>query len=152
MEKIDRKILELLQADADVTNALLAKQVHLSPSSCLRRVQKLKQQGVIARTVALLDQEKLGRDLTAIVDVVLERHGADDQRDFVRAVKDEPAIAQAFLVTGDVDVVLLMTLTGMREYQSLCDRLFHHDRNVLRYRTLFSMDHFKNETALPVPA
>ncbi len=150
MDAIDRKILEVLQHDAGLTNMELSAQVNLSPSSCLRRVQRLKEQGVLLKTVALVDPDKLGRSLTAIVDVTLERHGSAARQLFLQQMLEESAIAQAYSVTGETDVLLIMNLIDMKEYQAICDRLFDHDPNVVKFRTLFAMERYKFDTAIPV--
>lgn len=150
MDTIDRKILEVLQHDAGLTNVELSEQVNLSPSSCLRRVQHLKEQGVLLKTVALVDPDKLGRSLTAIVDVTLERHGSEARQLFLQQMLEEPAIAQAYSVTGETDVLLIMNLVDMKEYQAICDRLFDHDPNVVKFRTLFAMERYKFDTAISV--
>ena len=150
MDAIDNKIVTVLQNDAGLTNAELSKQVNLSPSSCLRRVQRLREQGVLLKTVALVNPDKLGRSLTAIVDVTLERHGSDARQLFLQQMLLETAIAQAYSVTGETDVLLIMNLTDMKEYQAICDRLFDHDPNVVKFRTLFAMERYKFDTAIPV--
>ena len=152
MDAIDRKIVEVLQNDADLTNVELSERVNLSPSSCLRRVQRLKDQGVLLKSVVLADPDKLNRSLMAIVDVTLERHGADARQIFLQQLLLEPAIGQAYSVTGETDVLLIMNLADMKEYQAICERLFNHDPNVVKFRTLFAMERYKYETAIPVDA
>jgi DNA-binding Lrp family transcriptional regulator len=150
VDAIDRKIVEVLQKNAELTNAELSAQVSLSPSSCLRRVQRLKKAGVILKTVALVDPEQLNRGLTAIVDVTLERHGTEARQDFMNQLLQEAAVSQVYSVTGETDVLLMINLVDMKEYQGLCNRLFNHDPNVVKFRTLFAMERNKNETAIPV--
>ncbi|TYO99065.1 AsnC family transcriptional regulator [Geothermobacter ehrlichii] len=150
MDAIDRRIVEVLQHNADLTNAELADRVNLSPSSCLRRVKRLKQKGVLLKTVALADPDRLGRGLTAIVEVTLERHGAEAQRQFLDLLAKEPAVTQVYSVTGETDVLLVIHLVDMKEYQAICNRLFNHDPNVVKFRTLFAMERIKFETAIPV--
>lgn len=149
MDRLDLKILAALQADASRTNAALADEVGLSPSSCLRRVQRLQATGVIRKTVALVDPGALGRGLAAIVEVELERHGDQRMRAFLAGARTEPAVTHAYAVTGEVDVVLMLRLVDMAEYQGVCERLFRDDANVARFRTLFVMDAAKEETAVP---
>jgi DNA-binding Lrp family transcriptional regulator len=150
MDQTDRRILHELQRNAELSNVALAERVALSPSSCLRRVQRLKDSGVLRRTVALVDPESVGRGLIAIVEVMLDHHGANQRVDFVARLNQEPAVLQAWSVTGDPDVILTLTLRDMKEYQRLCERLFTHDPNVTRFRSHFAMDTYKNETALPL--
>lgn len=150
MDTIDRKIVEALQKDAELTNVELSNRVSLSPSSCLRRVQRLKKDGVLLKTVALADPDKLNRGLTAIVDVTLERHGAEARKTFMNQLLMEAAVSQVYSVTGETDVLLIINLVDMKEYQALCNRLFNHDPNVVKFRTLFAMERNKYETAIPV--
>jgi len=143
MDKLDQKILQILQADADITNAALAERVHLAPSSCLRRVRRLKDTGIIKKTVCVIDEKALGRTLKAVVEVDLERHGTEAQAVFHEQVKIEPSISNGYTVTGDRDVVLILTLRDMEEYQAVCERLFNHDKNVIRFKTTFVIKTFK---------
>ena len=150
MDAIDRKIVEALQKNAELTNVELSNCVGLSPSSCLRRVQRLKKDGVLLKTVALADPDKLNRGLTAIVDVTLERHGAEARKAFMNRLLMEASVSQVYSVTGETDVLLIINLVDMKEYQALCNRLFNHDPNVVKFRTLFAMERNKYETAIPV--
>lgn len=152
MDRLDLKLLAALQADGGRTNAALAEEVGLSPSSCLRRVRRLKRTGIIRKTVTLVDPNALDRGLTAIVEVELERHGDRRMRDFIAQARSERAVTHVYAVTGEVDVILMLRLVDMAEYQDLCERLFHNDGNVARFRTLFVMETAKEETAIPIDA
>ena len=87
MDKIDIKLLNLMQRDAAQTNARIAEQVGLSPSSCLRRIRRLKASGVIERVVAILNPAKTGRVLKALVTVELHRHGEQYMQRFFDLAK-----------------------------------------------------------------
>lgn len=150
MDKIDVKILNLLQEDASRTNAELADLVALSPSSCLRRVQRLKKSGVIQRTVALLDPSKAGRGLKALATVELEHHGESYMRAFLDLAVREQAVTHAYSVSGQTDVVLLLSMKNMEEYEGVCDRLFRDRTNVARFYTLFVLRTAKEVTAIPL--
>ncbi|MER8404033.1 Lrp/AsnC family transcriptional regulator [Mesorhizobium sp. M0590] len=150
MDKIDRRLLNLLQDDASRTNAKLAGLVGLSPSSCLRRIRRLKKSGVISRVVALLAPAKAGRGLKAIVAVELERHGEQFMRDFLELAAQEPAVTQAYSVSGETDAVLMLRLTDMEEFDALCERLFRDRSNVARYHTMFVIRTAKEVTAIPL--
>lgn len=143
MDKIDRNIIEVLRQNADLTNIALAERVNLSPSSCLRRVQRLKRDGVIQKTVAVIDESVLGRNLQAIVEVDLDRHGTAAQAAFHARLKQEQAVLRAYSITGESDTLLIMHLKDMDEYRQVCERLFNHDRNVIRFRTSFVMNEIK---------
>ncbi|RWP35468.1 Lrp/AsnC family transcriptional regulator [Mesorhizobium sp.] len=150
MDRIDRKLLKLLQVDASRTNADLAAEVGLSPSSCLRRIRRLKSVGVIDRVVALLDPAKAGRGMKAIVTVELERHGEQHMRRFLELAAMEPVVTQAYSVSGSTDAVLMLRLMDMDEFDTLCERLFRDRTNVARYYTMFVIRTAKETTAIPL--
>jgi Lrp/AsnC family leucine-responsive transcriptional regulator len=150
MDRIDRKILTLLQQDAARSNLALADAVGLSPSSCLRRVQRLQKSGVIDRVVARLNPAKAGRVLKAMVTVELKLHGDHHMRQFLALATAEQAVSQAYAVTGETDVVLILTLRDMEEFDALCDRLFRDQTNVARFFTMMVIRTAKDETAIPL--
>jgi Lrp/AsnC family leucine-responsive transcriptional regulator len=150
MDRIDSKLLNLLQEDASRTNARLAEAVGLSPSSCLRRIRRLKSAGVIDRIVAVLRPAKAGRGMKAIVTVELERHGEEPTRRFLELVGKEPAVMQAYSVSGETDAVLMLSLRDMEEFDALCERLFRKRSNVARYCTMFVIRTAKETTTIPL--
>ncbi|WP_207481642.1 Lrp/AsnC family transcriptional regulator [Arenibaculum pallidiluteum] len=150
MDHIDKKLLTHLQQDASRTNAELADLVGLSPSSCLRRVRRLKETGVIDRVVAVLAPAKAGRRLKAIVTIHLERHGEEHMREFLRTAAREPSVVQAYSVSGETDAVLMLRLTDMDEFDSVCERLFRNHSNVARYYTMFVIRTAKEVTDIPL--
>jgi Lrp/AsnC family transcriptional regulator, leucine-responsive regulatory protein len=150
MDRIDRKLLNLLQRDASRTNADMADEVGLSPSSSLRRIRRLRQTGIIDRIVAILNPSRAGRTLKALVTVELKLHGEQHMRRFLDLAVREDAVAQAYAVTGDIDVVLLLLLRDMEEFDALCDRLFRDQTNVARFFTMMVIRTAKNETAVPL--
>ncbi|YBV94348.1 Lrp/AsnC family transcriptional regulator (plasmid) [Phyllobacteriaceae bacterium JZ32] len=150
MDRIDRKLLNLLQRDASRTNADMADEVGLSPSSCLRRIRRLRRTGVIQRIVAILNPATIGRPLRALVTVELKLHGEQHMRQFLDLAVKEDAVAQAYAVTGEADVVLMLQLRDMEEFDALCDRLFRDQTNVARFFTMMVIRTAKNETAVPL--
>jgi DNA-binding Lrp family transcriptional regulator len=139
-----------MQEDASRTNADLSAEVGLSPSSCLRRIRRLKSAGIIDRVVALLNPAKAGRGMKAIVTVELERHGEQHMRRFLELAVMEPAVIQAYSVSGSTDAVLMLRLTDMEEFDALCERLFRDRTNVARYYTMFVIRTAKETTAIPL--
>jgi DNA-binding Lrp family transcriptional regulator len=150
MDRIDRKLLNLLQRDASRTNVDMAEEVGLSPSSCLRRVQRLRASGIIERVVAILNPAKAGRGIKAIVTVELKLHGEEHMRRFLHLASAEEAVSQAYAVTGESDVVLMLRLKDMEEFSDLCDRLFRDQTNVARFFTMMVIKTGKEETAVRV--
>ena len=148
MDGIDRKLLNLMQRDASRTNIDMADEVGLSPSSCLRRVQRLRKSGLIDRIVAILNPAKAGRGIKALVTVELKLHGEQHMRRFLDIAIAEEAVAQAYAVTGAMDVVLMLRLRDMEEFDTLCDRLFSDQTNVVRFVTMIIIRTAKEETAI----
>ncbi|WP_105386519.1 Lrp/AsnC family transcriptional regulator [Neorhizobium alkalisoli] len=148
MDSIDKKLLNLLQRDASRTNVDMANQVGLSPSSCLRRLQRLHKSGVIDRIVAILNPAKAGRMIKAMVTVELKLHGEQHMRRFLSVASAEEAVSHAYAVTGENDVVLMLRLRDMEEFDALCDRLFSDQTNVARYITMMVIRSAKEETAV----
>ena len=148
MDRIDQKLLNLLQRDASRTNVEMADEVGLSPSSCLRRTQRLRKSGVIDRIVAILNPTKAGRMIKALVTVELKLHGEQHMRRFLDVAVAEDAVSHAYAVTGETDVILMLRLRDMEEYVTLCDRLFSDQHNVARFFTMVVMRTAKEETAI----
>jgi DNA-binding Lrp family transcriptional regulator len=151
MDMIDQRIVQALQRDAGRSNSKLAERLGISPSTCLRRVERLKKDGVITGIVARISPQHAGRPLTAVVSVTLDQHGPQRRIKFVQYVKRHPAITQVYSVTGDVDIILVMRLRDMQEFQQICDSLFDNDPNVTRFSTCFAIETLK-EDEIPVAA
>ena len=152
MDRLDVRILDALQREGSLTQSELAEHVGSSPSTCLRRVQRLRNSGHLERCVYLADPRKLERGLRAIITVVTSGHGRKKREAFAKKIRNEAAINHAYGTTGEVDAVLLGNFTNMEEYQSVCDRLFDHDPDVVRYTTFFAVDCYKQTTAVPTDA
>jgi Lrp/AsnC family leucine-responsive transcriptional regulator len=136
MDRIDQKLLNLMQRDASRTNVDMADEVGLSPSSCLRRVQRLHKSGIVDRIVAILNPAKAGRVIKALVTVELKLHGEQHMRRFLDIASAEEAVSHAYAVTGETDVALMLRLRDMEEFDDLCDRLFCDQNNVARFFTM----------------
>jgi len=151
LDTTDWKILDVLQTDASLTNQALAERVHVSPATCLRRVKALVDAGVVERRVALLSAERLGRGLTAIVEVVLDRQGAEALAAFeARAVADG-AVRQCHRVSPGPDFILVVEVADMAAYEALVERLFTQDANVRNVKAFFSVRRAKFETRIELP-
>lgn len=139
LDAIDRRLLNLLQEDAWVTNQALAERAHISPPTCLRRVKRLFETGVIERTVAIVAPERIGPALTAIVEISLEHQGAERLQEFEERVADEPAVQQCYRVSPGPDFVLVVVVPDMPAYHALVHRLFTAQANVRNVRTFFAV-------------
>ncbi|MFP5473574.1 MAG: Lrp/AsnC family transcriptional regulator [Gammaproteobacteria bacterium] len=150
LDAIDRRLLEALQRDASRTNQQLAADLHLSPPTCLRRVQRLRQSGLIAREVALLDVDRLGATLTAIVEISLDRQDEQSLTAFEARVAPDEAVQQCYRVSPGPDFVLIVTVRDMPAYQALAQRLFTSDANVRNVKAFFSVRRAKFEPRVPL--
>ncbi len=148
----DLRLLELLQQDASLSNLDLAAAVHVSPATCLRRVRRLVEAGVIEKRVALLSHERLGHGLTAIVESTLDRQGAEHLAAFEQRAAADPGVQQCYRVSPGPDFVLVVWAADMPAYQALVQRLFTQDANVRQVRAYFSVQRAKFEPAIGLPA
>lgn len=152
LDATDRRILDALQRDAALTNHALAERVHVSPATCLRRVRRLTEAGVIERQVALLSPERVGAGITAIVEVTLELQQADRMDAFAARMDAETAVQQCYRVASGPDFVLVVLVADMAAYHSLAHRLFGGDSGVRTVRTYFAMKRTKFAPFIPLPA
>ena len=151
LDETDLRLLDLLQQDAARSNQDLAAAAHTSPATCLRRVKRLVDEGVIERRIAILSPQHLGEMLTAIVEVTLDRQGAEHLAAFeARAVADA-AVQQCYRVSPGPDLVLIVQATDMAEYSALVQRLLTQDANVRNVKAFFSIARAKFEPAIALP-
>ncbi len=119
LDRTDKKLLALLQENAQLSNLELADKVGLSPTPCARRIRKLEEQGIIKRHTAILDEHKLGLQLTALISISMDRHTPDRFDIFETAVKSYPEIIECNLVTGQTaDYLLKAILPDMQHYEA----------------------------------
>lgn len=147
----DLRILDQLQRDASLTNQELAERVHVSPATCLRRVKRLVDAGVIERRVAILSPGKLGHGLAAIAEVTLDRQGAEHVAAFEARALAEAAVRQCYRVSPGPDVVLHLHVADMPAWHALQQRLFTQDANVRNVKALFVTHRAKFEPSIPLP-
>ena len=152
LDDLDRRILEQLQEDSSLTNQDLAQRVHASPPTCLRRVRRLVDDGVIDRQVAILSAEKLGSTLTAIVEITLDVQAAERLDEFERGMLTERAVLQCYRVSPGPDFVVIAQVKDMPAYHALVHRAFTAQANVRNVRTFFSVHRAKFETRIDVRA
>lgn len=150
LDELDKRILAQLQHDAALTNHALAALVHASPPTCLRRVNRLIKEGVIARQVAILAPEKVGASLTALVEITLDHQATEKQIAFEALVAHEPAVQQCYRVSPGPDFVLVIQVADMAAYHALAHRLFATQSNVRNVRSFFSILRSKFETRVEV--
>ncbi len=154
LDGTDIALLDRLQADATPTNQELAAAVGISPPTCLRRVRRLRESGLIAAQVALLQPDvlanALGHGLHAIGEVLLDRQTAEAQDAFELRAVAEPCVAQCWRMASGADFVLVLQVRDMPHYLELAARLFTQDANVRNVKIHFATRRAKFDTKLPL--
>ena len=155
LDETDLQLLDELQNDASLTKQELAQRVNTSAPTCLRRVKRLRDAGLIERQIAVLSTEKiasvLGHGLNVIVEITLDRQGAEALDAFEqRAVQDE-AVQQCYRVSPGPDFVLVVHALNMPDYLALAQRLFSGDANVRNVKAFFSVKRSKFGARVPMP-
>ena len=154
LDAIDLQLLNELQRDASLSNQDLALRVQTSPPTCLRRVKRLFDVGLIERQVAILNPQRLaqalGHGLTVIVEITLDRQDADALSAFEKRIAGEAAVQQCYQVSPGPDFVLIVHARHMPDYQDLTRRLFTSDANVRNVKAFFSVRRSKFGAELPV--
>lgn len=156
LDKIDRKILSILQSNGKLTNQEVAEKINLSPSPCLRRIKQLEESGVIRQYVALVDPEKIGLGLLAYVNVRLEKHtdapgaGRSPRASFAAAMENWPEVVACYAMTGEMDYLLRVHVEDMEHFSHfMMDTLLKHPA-VSDVKSSFALQKIKDTTALPI--
>lgn len=149
LDDIDRKILAALQDQGRMTNVDLSARVGISPPPCLRRVRALEQAGYIKGYRALLDEKKLGFEVTAFAMVHLSSQAEVDLAEFEAYVRAEPLVRECWMLSGEIDFVLKCTAPDLKSFQALVDRLTAapHVRNV---KTSLTLRNSKDDAMVPM--
>ena len=154
LDATDILLLQQLQLDASLSNQALAERVFTSPPTCLRRVKRLRDAGLIERQVAILNPERLaatlGHGLSAIVEITLDRQDAAALDGFEARVAPDTAVQQCYRVSPGPDFVLVVHTRDMPGYLALSQRLFTDDANVRNVKAFFATRRAKFETKVPL--
>ena len=150
MDKFDRKILKILQADGRISNQQLADEVGLSSAACWRRVKALEEQGVIRTYAALLDPDKVEKGLCVLVMVSLLRHSVDHTYSFEQAMKACPEVLQCYAITGNADFVLRVMVRDIKAYDLFLNEKVFPLEGISQVHSNFALREIKSETALPI--
>ncbi|KAF1712374.1 ArsR family transcriptional regulator [Pseudoxanthomonas kalamensis DSM 18571] len=149
LDTIDKQILALLQEDAELAVSEIASRVHLSTTPCWRRIQRLKEAGVITRQVALLDPHKLNLGVTVFVLLKTHQHHQAWFDSFYAAVKAIPEVVEFYRVSGDIDYLLRVVVPDIAAYDQVYKRLTR-TTELFDVSSSFSMEEIKLTTALPL--
>ena len=149
MDRLDRKILRLLQEDSTLAVADLAKKVGLSTTPCWRRIQKMEEDGVIRRRVALLDPVKVNTKVTVFVSIRTNSHSIEWLKRFSEVIGEFPEVVEFYRMSGDVDYLLRVVVPDIAAYDKVYKRLIA-DTQLFDVSSSFAMEELKFTTALPL--
>ncbi|GAB3923773.1 MULTISPECIES: Lrp/AsnC family transcriptional regulator [Larkinella] len=151
LDQIDRKVLEILQTNAKITNAQLSKEIGLSPAPTLERVKKLETSGIIQSYHAQLNRDRVGLGVTTFVQVSLVGHKKMVTESFVNAVKNIPEIIECHHITGSGDFLLKVIAKDIASYQVLMLEKINEIEEVASTQTMVILSTFKESKVLPIP-
>jgi len=149
IDRVDRKILSYLQQDATMTIKEIARRVHLSPTPCWKRIQRLEENGIIRARVALLDPAKVDAGVTVFIAIRTDQHNIEWSEKFAREMHSIPEIMEIYRMSGKVDYLLRVVVPDIaafdRIYKTIIGRIALSD-----VTSMFAMEQMKYTTALPV--
>ena len=155
LDAVDLQLLDQLQRDASLSNQALAALVHTSPPTCLRRVKRLRDAGLIEKQIAVLSTDRLatvtGYGLAVIVEIGLDRQDAQALDAFEQRVALDDTVQQCYRVSPGPDFVLVVHARDMPDYLALAQRLFTSDANVRNVKAFFSVKRSKFGARVPLP-
>lgn len=150
LDRVDIGILNALQADARVTNAELARAVHLSPTPCYNRVKAMEELGLIRQQVTLLDPDLLGLHLNVFIHVSLEKQVQGSLQHFEDTMGGRPEVMECYLMTGDADYLLRVLVPDIKALEVFILSLTTTP-GVANIRSSFALKQVRYKTALPLP-
>jgi DNA-binding Lrp family transcriptional regulator len=150
LDRVDRAILRQLQRDASISNVALADKVNLSAPACLRRVERLKQAGLIRGTVALLDPKKLNAGMLMIIGVVLDRSTPESFAAFEKAAQKVSGCMECHIVTGEFDCFMLVRTRDSESFNRLHAEQLLYLPGVRQVRTFMVLKEILSTTSFPI--
>ena len=150
LDRIDIGILQAVQQNNRLTSEELGERVGLSATACQRRLKRLRTEGVIEADISVISPKAVGRPVSMLVLVSLERERADIVDKFKAAIRSTPEVMIGYYVTGDADFVLLITAKDMEDYERFTRRFFYENHDIKGFKTMVVMDRVKASFALPI--
>jgi Lrp/AsnC family transcriptional regulator, leucine-responsive regulatory protein len=139
LDTTDYRLLELLQQDAQLPVSQLADRVNMSAPACYKRIQRLRDQRLIQREIAVVAPSTMGWPISMLVLVTLEREKKESLQDFVNYIANIPQIIEAWYVTGDYDVVLRVVASSMEEFETMTRESLYSRKDIRVFKTLVTM-------------
>lgn len=143
MDEKDHDILRLIQSNAQLTAEAISHEVGLSAPAVQKRLKKLRDTGVIEKEIAILSPARLGREMTVIVQVVLERESRMHLDAFKRKMRKAQQVQQCYYTTGEADFILVVIVKDIKEYETFTQEYFFDESNVSRFTSSVVMDRVK---------
>ena len=150
LDKINRQIINILQENSSITNAELAEQLQIPATTVFDRVKKLEQNGIIAKKVAIVNPEKVGKETIAFVSLSLEGHSAKNVQKFWKSIEDLPEVLECYHIAGDNDFILKVIVDNIRSYEHFLLEKLTAIENIGKIKTSFVMSTIKYQTKIPV--
>ena len=152
LDSTDLRILAVLQEDASLENQALARRVNLSPAPCLRRVRRLREDGVIRQTVALIDAVRLGMDVEVYAFIALENQRTASGQQFENLLRRRPEVVECVRLSGAYDYVLRVVVESIEAYSRFIDQYVISISSIRSVNSSFCLGVLKRTTALPLPS
>lgn len=150
IDKIDRKLLSMLQQDCTLSLQALADAVNLTTTPCWKRLKRLEDDGIVRKKVALLDGDKLGLGLTAFMLIKTQQHSSAWYGQFVSVVEDMPEVLGFWRMAGEYDYLMQVQVADMKRYDDFYKRLVNNVPGLSDVTSSFAMEQIKYTTALPI--
>lgn len=150
LDKIDREILKVLQADARTSIVDVADSVGLSPSPCARRVKRLEAKGIIVRYATVIDQKAVGLPVSVFCNVTLEKQVKGALETFQAAVLKRPEVMECYLMTGESDYLLRVVVADLDAYERFIVEHLTRVPGIANIKSSFALKQVANRTELPL--
>ena len=149
MDAIDKKLLDLLQKNAELTVQELSKEVHLSTTPCWKRINQLKKLGYINKTVSLVNRKRVDLNVTAIVSVTVNTHDQEKNNIFSETIKEFPEVLECYRMSGEIDYLLKVIVSDIDSYDRFYKKLIEKVQ-FLKVTSNFAIEEIKFTTELPL--
>ena len=149
MDAIDIKLLKLLQHNAELTVQELSSKVHLSTTPCWKRINQLKENGYISKTVAIVNRKRVNSNVTAIVAVTVTNHNQERIQFFSEIIKEIPEVIECYRMSGDIDYLLKVIVSDIESYDIFYKNLIEKVK-FLKLTSNFVMEEIKCTTEIPL--
>ncbi|MGI9205769.1 MAG: Lrp/AsnC family transcriptional regulator [Woeseiaceae bacterium] len=150
IDQTDRRILQLLQTEAGINAAAIGERIGLSQSACWRRMQRLREEGVIMDQPVILDPEKVGLSTMVFAQVKLTSHGRSNLTDFADAVRGYPEVLDCYVVLGNIDFLLRIVAEDIKDYERFIYEKLSQLPGVQEVNSSMALSEIKHTTVLPI--